>query len=435
MASIASYQIPSPEARAALERIADRGWRDLAACEGEVRAIVEAVRVRGDDALRELTQRFEGRILTNIEVAPAALERAAELVAPEVRAAIDKMVERVRSFHRRQLEPSWTYREDGMLLGQIVRAVRRVGIYAPGGTVRYPSTVVMNTVPARVAGVEEILLATPSPGPEVLYAARVSGVNRVFDLGGAQAIAALAVGTETVPQVDLVAGPGNRWVTAAKRAVFGEVGIDLLAGPSEILIIADAGASAEVLAADLLAQAEHDEVATVILVTDNEALARRTAEAVDAQLGTMQRTTVARKAIESRGAIFVARSLDEAVDVANHLAPEHLVLAVAQPDPLLRRVHAAGAVFVGYATPQVVGDYVAGPSHTLPTGGGARFASPLGVHTFMVRSSVVRYAPEALRRDGPAIRALSQVEGLTGHWHSVEQRLGPHGGSDEGRGG
>ena len=431
MTTVPILQIPSPQATELLGRLAERGWRDLAACEAEVRGIVEAVRARGDEALRELTERFEGRVLTAIEVPAAALDRSVELVAADVRQAIGRTVERVRSYHRRQLEPSWTYREEGMLLGQIVRPVRRVGVYAPGGTARYPSSVIMNVVPARVAGVEEVILATPSPSPEVLHAARVCGVDRVFDLGGAQAIAALAVGTGTVPKVDLVVGPGNRWVTAAKRAVYGEVGIDMLAGPSEILIVADVGASPEVLAADMIAQAEHDEMSTAILVTDNDALARRTAAAIDEQVETLPRATIARKALETRGAIFVARSLDEAATIADHIAPEHLVLAVAQPDPLLRRIRVAGAVFVGYGTPQVVGDYVAGPSHTLPTGGSARFASPLGVHTFLVRTSLVRYSAEALKRDAPAIRALSSVEGLGGHWRSVERRLTPSGKSGD----
>jgi histidinol dehydrogenase len=429
MATIPVYDLSTPEAQDALARIAARGWRDLAACETEVRAIVEAVRARGDEALRELTRRFEGRVLGAVEVPAEALDRAAGLVAPQVRQAIERTVERVGAFHRRQLEPAWTYREEGLLLGQLIHPVRRAGVYAPGGTARYPSSVIMNAVPARVAGVSDVLLATPSPGPEVLYAARVSGVHRVFDIGGAQAIAALAVGTETVPAVDIVVGPGNRWVTAAKRAVYGEVGIDMLAGPSEILVIADAGASPEVVAADLIAQAEHDEVATAILVTDHPELARRTAEAIDAQLETLPRAAIARTALATRGAVFVARTLDEAADVADQLAPEHLVLAVAQPDPLLRRVRAAGAVFVGYGTPQVAGDYVAGPSHTLPTGGSARYASPLGVGTFLVRSSLVRVSAEALRHDAPGIRAFTEVEGLEGHWRSVERRLGGSGGS------
>jgi histidinol dehydrogenase len=423
MAGIPIYELPSEEARTALARIAERGWRDLAACEAEVRAVVEAVRQKGDEALRELTQRFEGRILTSIEVPAAALERSVELVAPEVRQAVERTAERVRSYHRREIDPTWTYREEGVLLGQIVRPVRRVGVYAPGGTARYPSSVLMNVVPARVAGVEEVLLATPSPSPEVLFAARVAGVSRVFDLGGAQAIAALALGTETVPQVDMVVGPGNRYVTAAKRAVFGEIGIDMLAGPSEVLIVADGGASGELAAADLVAQAEHDEMATVVLATDHAPLARAVAAEIEAQLRDLPRATIARRAIEARGAIFITRSLDEAMGVAEHVAPEHLVLAVADPDPLLRRVRAAGAVFVGYGTPQVLGDYVAGPSHTLPTGGCARFASPLGVHSFLVRTAVVRYGAGALDRDAPFVRSYAQVEGLEGHWRCVERRL------------
>ncbi len=423
MPSIPIYAIPSEEARAAVGRLAERGAADLRGCEEEVRAIVDAVRRDGDDAIREMTRRFEGRILTSIEVGAQAIERAGDLVDGAVREAIDLAVDRVRSYHRRQVEPAWTYREGGVLLGQIVRAVRRVGVYAPGGTARYPSSVVMNAVPARVAGVEEILLATPSPTPEILYAARVAGVARVFDVGGAQAIAALACGTESVPQVDMIVGPGNRYVTAAKRAIFGETAIDMLAGPSEILIVADEGARPDVVAADLLAQAEHDEQSMAVLVTTDEQLARAAAEQVEIQLRDLPRQFIACKAIESRGAIFIVPSLEEAMNVADLVAPEHLLLAVAHPDRLLPSVRAAGAVFLGYHTPVVLGDYLAGPSHTLPTGGSARFSSPLGVHTFLTRTSVVRYNQEALRRDAPAVRTFAAVEGLDGHRRSLDLRI------------
>ncbi len=423
MANLRIHEVPSPEATAALARIVDRGRRDLAECEAEARAVVDAVRARGDDALRELTRRFEGRELLQIEVPAAALERAAEHVSAEVRSAIDHAVARGRAFHRRQLEPAWMYRDGGLLLGELVHPVRRAGIYAPGGTACYPSSVVTSVVPARVAGVDEVLLATPSPGPEVLYAAHASGVDRVFDLGGAQAVAALGVGTATVPRVDLVAGPGNRSVAAAKRVLFGEVGVDLLAGPGETLVIADAGAPADVVAADLVAQAEHDEAASAILITDDPALARSVARLALEQVAALPRATIARQALEARGAIFLVPRLELALDLANELAPEHLVLAVAEPDPLLRRVRAAGAVFVGYGTPQAAGDFVAGPSHTLPTGGSARFRSPLGVHTFLLHTSVVRYSAAALRQDAAAIRTFATLEGLEGHWRSVERRL------------
>jgi histidinol dehydrogenase len=285
----------------------------------------------------------------------------------------------------------------------------------------------MNVMPARVAEVEEVFLATPSPSPEVLCAARIAGVDRVFDVGGAQAIAALAVGTESVPPVEMIVGPGNRYVVAAKRAVFGEVAIDLLAGPAEIVIIADAGARPDVVAADLLAQAEHDEAALAVLITDDAALARSVIGEVDAQLPDLPRQMLARKALRQRGAVFVVPNLEEAVHIADHLAPEHLVLAVARADPLIRRVRAAGAVLVGYHTPVVVGDYLAGPSHTLPTGGSARFASPLGVHSFLVRSALVRYGPAALRRDAPILNAFADVEGLVGHRRTVERRLAAKG--------
>ncbi|MBN1771171.1 MAG: histidinol dehydrogenase [Deltaproteobacteria bacterium] len=423
MANLRIHEVPSPEAGEALAHIAERGRRDLAACDREARAIVEAVRERGDDALRELTRRLEGRELLQLEVPAAALERAAEHVPEEARRAIDHAVTRVRDFHRRQLEPTWMFRDDGLLLGQLVHPVRRAGIYAPGGKARYPSSVVMNVVPARVAGVDEVLLATPSPTPEVLYAARAAGADRVFDLGGAQAVAAFGVGTATVPRVDLVAGPGNRWVVAAKRALFGEVGIDLLAGPSETVVIADSGAPADVVAADLVAQAEHDEVASAILITNDRALAHAVARLVPEQVAALPRATIARQALENRGAVFLVPTLDLALDLANDLAPAHLVLAVAEPDPLLRRVRCAGAVFVGYGTPQAAGDFVAGPSHTLPTGGSARFSSPLGVQTFLVRTSVVRHGAASLRRDAASIQTFALLEGLEGHWRSVERRL------------
>jgi len=323
--------------------------------------------------------------------------------------------------------------ENGSTLGQEVRPLDRVGVYVPGGRAAYPSTVLMTVIPARVAGVREIVLVTP-PGADgavnadVLAAARIAGVTEGYRLGGAQAVAALAYGTETVPRVDKIVGPGNIYVALAKRRVFGEVGIDMVAGPSEVVVIADGSVDAAWLAADLLAQAEHDPMARAVLITPDRALLARVGAALETQLAGLPRRTIAAAALASNGALVAVETLDDAVELANRLAPEHLELAVAVPAALLPRVRHAGALFLGGSTPEVVGDYVAGPNHVLPTAGTARFASPLGTEDFVKRSSVIEYSPRGLRDALPHLRTLTRIEGLAGHGAAAELRARTGGG-------
>ena len=330
--------------------------------------------------------------------------------------------ERIRRYHEQQRDPGFRYVEDGVELGQRIRPLRSVAVYAPGGKARYPSTVLMTAVPAAVAGVERIVLVTPRPTPEILAAATVAGVTEVVDAGGAQAIAAVAYGTETVARVDKVVGPGNIYVAAAKRLVFGVVDIDSIAGPSEILVIADDDADPSIVAADLLSQAEHDEDAYALLVTLSRAQADAVAEAIETRLAELPRKEIAEASLRAHARCFVVGDLREAARVADTLAPEHLALAVRAPDALLEQIGAAGAAFLGYDTPEAAGDYVAGPSHVLPTGGAARFASPLGVYDFVVRTSIIRYGREALEAQGDLIEGLARLEGLEAHARAVEAR-------------
>ena len=397
--------------------------------EKNVRRILERVRAVGDAEVIALTRKLDGAKLTKLEVTREEWDEGADRVDPADRAALGKAAMRVREFHRKRIPSSWEMREEGGgFMGQRVRPLARVGIYVPGGKAAYPSTVIMNAVPASVVEVPEIVMATP-PGadgrirPEVLMAARVAGVHRVFKMGGAQAIAALAYGTGSVPQVDKVVGPGNVWVTAAKRLVFGEVGIDIEAGPTEVLVVADRGATPAWVAADLLSQAEHDEVSHAVLVTWIKPLVPRVQEQVEKQLAKLDRARIARKALQTNGVIVVARDLDEALELADRYAPEHLVLAMDTAESVLKRVHNAGTIFLGHYTPVAVGDYLAGPNHVLPTGGTARFSSPLGVEDFLKRMSFVRFEPPKLRELGADVIRLAQLEGLTGHGQSVELRL------------
>jgi histidinol dehydrogenase len=407
----------------ALRALSRRGEADLLRVEPDVRAILDAVRQRGDDALRELTERFEGRVLGAVRLDDATCEAAAARTPEATRRALAEAAARIRSYHEHQRETGFRYEADGVELGQRVRPVRAAGVYAPGGKARYPSTVLMTAIPAQVAGVPRIVLATPNPTPELLTAAALSGVTEVLDLGGAQAIAALAYGTASVVPVDKIVGPGNIYVACAKRLVFGVVDIDSIAGPSEILVVADDGADPRVVAADLLSQAEHDEDAYPLLVT----LRRAHAEAIDAevrrQLESLPRHAIASESVRRNGHCFVVDDLDEAARVADALAPEHLALAVREPDALLERIGAAGAAFLGDHTPEAAGDYTAGPSHVLPTGGAARFASPLGVYDFLVRTSIIRYSEAALAEQSGLIAALARLEGLEAHARAVEVRL------------
>jgi len=397
--------------------------------ERDVRSIIAAVRAKGDAEVLAGIAKYDKAELTKLEVTRAEWDAGCDAVDPADRAAIGKMAMRVRDFHKKRIPSSWEMKEEGgALMGARVRALERVGIYVPGGKAVYPSSVVMNTIPASVVEVPEILMATPPQPdgrvlPEVLMAARVAGVHRIFKMGGAHAIAALAYGTETVPRVDKITGPGNIYVATAKRNVFGQVDIDSEAGPTEVVIVADASATPAWLAADLISQAEHDELAQAILITHVKSVAARVAELVDKQLADLPRADIARTSLSTRGAIVVTKNLEESIDLANEYAAEHLVLATDSPDVVMKRVKNAGAVFLGHYTPVAVGDYLAGPNHVLPTGGTARFFSPLGVDDFLKRTSFVRFEPPKLRELGLDIMRLAEVEGLNGHGRSIDLRL------------
>jgi histidinol dehydrogenase len=394
-----------------------------------VAAIVDEVRRRGDSALLDFTKRFDGVDLRPDELRVSETEWAAATVSPPLRAALVEAARRVEAFHRHQLPRSWWVRDEhGSLLGQQVTPLERVGCYVPGGTAAYPSTVLMNLIPARVAGVRDLVVVSP-PGADgrlpsaVLVAAREAGATEVYRIGGAQAVAALAYGTETLPAVDKIVGPGNVYVALAKRLVFGDVGIDLIAGPSEVVVVADATAEAELVAADLLAQAEHDTFARAVCLTDDGPLAARVVAAVGRLCPTLPRAAIAEAAIRGHGAVVVTRDLGEALAIANRLAPEHLELAVADPFAWLPAVRHAGAIFLGVHTPEVVGDYLAGPNHVLPTAATARFASGLSVEDFIKRSSLIHYTATGLRAAWPHLAALTEAEGLHGHGEAARLRL------------
>jgi len=391
-----------------------------------VHAIVDDVRTRGDAALRHYTELHDQR-------APGAhgsyeitrdQRRARATIAPEVRRALEHAAERIRTFHEHQHEQELDITRDGIRLQLRVSPLARVGLYVPGGTARYPSSVLMTAIPAKVAGVGEVVMVTPGASPETLAAAEIAGVDRVFEIGGAQAIAALAYGTATVPRVDKIVGPGNQWVAAAKRLVFGQVDIDSIAGPSEVLIIADEHADPAWVAADLLAQAEHDREARAILVTTSPSLPALVEAALAEQLATLPRAEIARVALERWGAAILVDSFDEAVAIANRYAPEHLELDVAHPHRLVPQLKTAGAIFVGKWAAEAAGDYVAGANHVLPTGGAARYASPLGVYDFVRRTSIVEYDQQAALADAGVIATLAGVEGLDGHARSALIRRG-----------
>jgi histidinol dehydrogenase len=413
-----------------LQAIAERATAGDSEAEGRVREILAQVRDRGDPALVDITRRLdrfdvEGRL----EISKRELEAAKAALEPTARRALKLAARRIREFHRRQIRKGWRYRDaTGLVLGQKVEPLDRVGVYVPGGRAAYPSSVLMNVIPAKVAGVGEVIAVSP-PSPvegnysAVLAAAAIAGVDRFFRVGGAQGIAALAFGTETIPRVDKIVGPGNVYVQTAKRLVFGQVGIDNFAGASEVLVIADRSANPEWVAADLLSQAEHDEMASAVCVTDVASLAAAVAAEVDRHLATLPRKEIAAQALRRFGGVFVVDSIKTAVEIANRIAPEHLELAVERPEKWLPAVRHAGAVFLGSHAPEALGDYIAGPNHVLPTGGTARFGSPLGVYDFIKRTSIIGATKQALRRLGPAIVCLATLEGLEAHARSVKVRL------------
>ncbi|MBI3944936.1 MAG: histidinol dehydrogenase [Armatimonadetes bacterium] len=414
-----------------LRLLQPRTAADLAEPERIVREMCRAVRERGDAALLEYVGRFDSPLVkdpADIPVRPEEFAAAEREVSDAYRAAVAAAIGNIERYHRKQLRPSWVDTEGGVLLGQIVRPIERVGLYIPGAQAPLASTLLMTAVPARVAGVPFLALCTPprrdgTVNPHVLYAARACGVARVYKAGGAPAIAALAYGTATVPRVDKIVGPGPIWVVLAKREVFGDVGIESLPGPSEIAILADDTARPEYVAADLLSQAEHGGDNLSVLVTPSEALAQAVLTAVRRQTDASPRAAVIRRSLEFGGAVVVVTSLAEGLEIVNALAPEHLELAVAESLALLGKVKAAGAILLGEASPEPVGDYMAGPSHVLPTGGTARFSSPLGVDDFQVRSSVIAYTLERLRDEAAHILALAEVEGLDAHANAVRVRM------------
>ncbi len=393
--------------------------------EGAVSRIVSDVAQRGDDAVRDYTRRIDGVELESMELDRDAVVKIAEQTPQETREALRRTVGRIRDFHVSGLPRSWVDMERGF--GEIITPMERVGIYAPGGLAAYPSTVMMTAIPAKVAGVKEIVLATPpqgerGPNPAVMAAALICGVNRVFQVGGAQAIAALAYGTETIPRVDKVCGPGNIFVTLAKKMVYGQTGIDGLEGPTETLIIADDSANPALCAADLLGQAEHDLLATPVLITTSERLIPLIQEELNKQMESLSRKETAQASIEARGAIVLVDTLDDAIDLANHYAPEHLCLMVEQPWKCLDRVRNAGGVFLGDYSPEVMGDYVAGPSHVMPTGGTARFNSYLGATEFLRRMPVVDLDPQTTLRLAKTAATIARAEGFDAHARAVEIR-------------
>lgn len=393
--------------------------------------IIKAVRERGDAAVVELTQRFDAlevASMADLILPRARLEQALERITPAQREALEIAAERVRSYHERQKQDSWTYTEaDGTVLGQKVTPLDRAGLYVPGGKASYPSSVLMNAIPAKVAGVPEVVMVVPTPRGEVnelvLAAACIAGVDRVFTIGGAQAVAALAYGTESVPPVDKIVGPGNIYVATAKRHVFGKVGIDMIAGPSEILVVCDGQTDPDWIAMDLFSQAEHDEDAQSILVSPDAAFLDRVAESIARLLPTLERADIARTSIEGRGALIQVADMQQAIEVANRIAPEHLELSVAEPEQWLPQIRHAGAIFMGRYTAEALGDYCAGPNHVLPTSGTARFSSPLGVYDFQKRSSIINCSAEGASTLGKVASVLARGESLTAHARSAEYRI------------
>ena len=400
-----------------------------AAVQRAVGEILAAVRERGDDAVLDYARRFDGvaaQSVSQLEVPRARAEEALAGLAAEPARALRYALERVRAFHERQVQKSWEYAEsDGTRLGQRVTPLARVGLYVPGGKAAYPSTVLMNAVPAKVAGVRELVMTCPNPAPMVLAAAALAGVDRILSLGGAQAVAALAFGTASVPRVDKIVGPGNAYVAEAKRQVFGQVGIDMVAGPSEILVICDAGTPADWVAMDLFSQAEHDEAAQAIVLCPDGAHLEAIAAAVARLVGGLPRRDIIAKSLQRRGALIETRDLAEACGIADRIAPEHLELAVRDPEACLPRLHNAGAVFLGRWSSEAIGDYCAGPNHVLPTSGTARFSSPLGVYDFQKRTSVIEVSRAGAERLGRVAATLAEEEGLQAHAQSARLRYQP----------
>ena len=394
-----------------------------------VRDILQNVKENGDKALFAYCEQFDHAVLTQLQVTQAEMDEALSLVEPRFLEILEKAAANIRKFHQRQVRNSFILNdEDGIVIGQKVIPVDRAGLYVPGGTAAYPSTVLMDAIPAKIAGVKTVVMVTPpnregKVNPVILAAAHVAGIDRIFKVGGAQAIAALAFGTESIPKVDKIVGPGNAFVAEAKKQVFGTVSIDMIAGPSEILIVADAESNPRHVAADLLSQAEHDKLASAVLVTDSMALAERVQQELEAQIPQLLRAEIARASIDNNGKIIVADDLMRAIDIANEIAPEHLELCVAQPFDYLDKIRHAGSIFMGRNCPEALGDYFAGPNHTLPTSGTAKFSSPLSVDDFVKKTQYTYYTKEALSRVAKDVAYFATQEGLTGHAKSAISRF------------
>ncbi|MBO5332654.1 MAG: histidinol dehydrogenase [Clostridia bacterium] len=391
--------------------------------------ILENVKVNGDKAVLEYTIKFDGKAPEKAEISKEEIDNAIKTCDPFFVKSLEDAAENIRDFHTRQKQQSWlTTKENGVIMGQRVRGLERVGIYVPGGTAAYPSSVLMNAIPAKIAGVKEIIMVTPpakdgKPNPDILAAAKIAGVDRVFLMGGAQAVAALAYGTETVPKVDKIVGPGNIFVATAKKLLYGTVDIDMVAGPSEILIVADETANPKFLAADLMSQAEHDVLASAILITTSERIAEETKKELARQCATLSRKEIIEKSLKDYSAIIICDNMDKAVDFANKLAPEHLEMCVRNPLEYIGRMDNAGSVFLGNFSPEPLGDYFAGPNHVLPTSGTARFFSPLSVDSFIKKSSFIYYTEDALRECKDKVVSLAETEGLTAHANSIKVRF------------
>ena len=388
-----------------------------------VRKILEDVRLRGDEAVREYERKFDGIDPVSLSLSEDEISEALRAVGDSYMAMLERAAANIRDFHRRQAREGFMFTPgNGVILGQRVIPLQRVGLYVPGGTAAYPSSVLMNTIPAKIAGCPEIFITTPRPSAQIIAASHVAGVTRIFRMGGAQAIGAFAYGTESVPRVDKITGPGNAYVAEAKRQVFGQVAIDMIAGPSEILIIADSSNNPAHMAADMLAQSEHDKSATAILITDSESFAQSVSREIESQLQTLARHDIARASIDSNGRIILVENLNDAVNIANDIAPEHLELCVDDPFEYMTMIRNAGSVFLGRNSPEALGDYYAGPNHTLPTMGTARFSSPLSVDDFVKKSQYIYYPAEALRNVSGDIEDFAMSEGLGGHANSIRIR-------------
>jgi len=412
-----------------INKVLNREIQTYGEYESVVKEVIAQVLSRGDDALKEYTQKFDGVALDDLLVSQSEIDEAESFVSDEFKNILKTAAQNIEFFHKKQVKQGFEVtKEDGIILGQKYTPIQKAGIYVPGGTASYPSTVLMNAIPAKIAGVSEIVMCTPPQKngkikAEILVAAKLAGVDKIFKCGGAQAVAAMAYGTQSIPQVYKIVGPGNIFVALAKKLVFGTVSIDMIAGPSEILVIADKTANPVHLAADLLSQAEHDKLATAVLVTDSSEIATQTANEIERQLALLPRCEIARASIDNNGKIIVVDSIDEAIKVSNAIAPEHLEVCVENPYDYLDKIENAGSIFLGGYTPEALGDYFAGPNHTLPTSGSAKFSSPLSVDDFVKKSSYIQYTKQALNKVKDQIATFAEAEGLSAHARSATIRF------------